>query len=218
MNVACQQKPSAGELVKLNFDLFPRVSTPTTSASPSGVTVTVTTTSLAPTLQSAGATASPSPASISTSSSHSSNVKIGVGVGVGVGAIAALLAIIAFIFLQRRSDQQREKSEGETRARLEAEYQARLNYKQGQEYRIHELGAPQYIAEVDNGQNNIPMLESPENHQSPQTSRSSATLGGSVQPYAGSPKPGSQRSFGMPRLFGKPLVPEKDTVRGDAGE
>lgn len=112
-------------------------------------------------------------AAASAKNSHNNNVRLGVGVGVGIGGAALILALVATIFFRRRSARNREKFEGEARARREAEYHAGHTTEdynqpqQGQKERIAELSAPYYVAEADEGRPQDAELPIPE-----QTSRS----------------------------------------------
>lgn len=139
----------------------------------------------------------------------------------GIGAIAVLIAISAFIFLRRGSERKQKELENETRTRLELEYQGRLDQKKAQDYRIHELGASHHVAEADSRRlDPIFMLESPPDSRSPQTSRSSATLGGPPPPAPNSPdpkpkKPERHGSVGTWKMYGNPPVPAKDGSRRD---
>lgn len=216
LKTACEQKPSPGELLKLNFDVFPPVSRPAVATTSPG-TVTVTANPVYPPPSSpadvAAASASSAARSIASASAaasakkkHDDNTRIGVGVGVGVGGVAAILAVVGIIFWRRRSTRNREKSEVEARARWEAEYQARQGppLQQDQKYRPVELGdlgepePPSFVAEADDGRPRAPELPSPDT-----TSRStSKTLRNS--------------NYSMSRLMGRPNVPQKDDKRGAA--
>ena len=215
LKTACDQTPSPGTLLKLDFDLFPSVSGPA-SATSAG-TVTVTANPLYPppsspaniaaaSASSAARSAASASAAASTQKKHDDNVRTGVGVGVGVGGVAAILAVVGIIFWRRRSARNREKSDVEARARWEAEYHASQGppFQQDHKFRPMELGEledherPFFVAEADEGRPRGPELPAPDN-----TSRStSKTLRNS--------------NYSMSRLIGKPNVPEKDDPRPSA--
>lgn len=208
LNVACDQRPRPGETLKLDFDLFAPVSTPTLSAStaptastPGTLTVTASPVSQAPSSPPADIAASSSRAAVSasaaasTKNTHDKNVRVGVGVGVGVGGVAIILAVVAITFFRRRPARKEEKFEVEARAPGQAE---NLAAHGGQYYdppqqehkdRVAELSAPEFVAEADEGRPRDIELPSSE-----VTSRStSRTL-----PNSG---------YGMSRFLGKPAAP-----------
>ncbi|MCJ1467529.1 hypothetical protein MMC07_006154 [Pseudocyphellaria aurata] len=218
LNVACDQQPRPGETLKLNFDVFSAVSalsssTSTASASTasSAGTVTVTNTQAysspsspaALTAASSSLAATSASAAASAKDSHDNKVRVGVGVGVGIGGAALISVITAIILLRRRSTRNREKFEGEARARWEAEYLAahgasynyHHNNDQEQKDGVAELSAPNHLAEADDGRPLGPELPSPET-----TSWStSKTLRNS--------------NYSMSRFLGRPAVPDKDVAR-----
>lgn len=199
----------------LDFDVFPPVSTPSLSAttvSPSTAsaarTITVTNTPVYPPPSSpaelAAASSSRAAASASAVASakttHDNNVRVGVGVGVGVGGVALILAVVAVIFFQRRSAQNREKFEHEARERWEAEYFAAhgLPYHSQQEQKdqVAELSAPYSMVEAGEGRPRDLELPSSE----PTSRSTSKTLRNS--------------NYSVSRFLGKPAMPNKDVTQG----
>ncbi|MCJ1464971.1 hypothetical protein MMC07_003586 [Pseudocyphellaria aurata] len=217
LNVACDQQPKPGETLKLDFSLFPPVSTPSSSASTASAasaaqTITVTANAPYPPPSSpaeiAAASSSRAAASASaaaaTKKDHDDDVRVGVGVGVGLGGAALILGVVAVIFFRHRSARNREKFEGEARARWEAEYltgHGAPYYGQPQpepKHRVAELGAPFHMAEADEGR--------PQDAELPTSEPTSRGTSGTLR----------NSSYTMSRLTGKPVVPDKD-VSQDPG-
>lgn len=134
LNVACSQKPAQGKTLKLDFDLFPDVSTqsPTTSPTQSRAVVATTANPVYPPPSSVSviSTFTASQSSVVTNAVAQAKAKsdrsrnIGLGVGLTAGGIVAILAILGRIFGRRREKRNRLIAEEQARAQWETDYHA----------------------------------------------------------------------------------------------
>lgn len=133
LNVACSQKPALGKTLKLDFDLFPNVSTQSPSPTQSGAVVTITANPLYPppsAVSAISASAASQSSAVATASALAEaksdrSRNLGLGVGITAGGVVAILAILGLIFGRRRAKRNRLIAEEQARARWEAEYHAR---------------------------------------------------------------------------------------------
>ena len=149
LNVACSQKPALGETLKLDFDLFPDVSTqsPTTLSTHSGAVVTITASPVypPPSAVSVISTFAASQSSAVATAAAQAKVKsdrsrnLGLGLGLTAGGVVAILAILGLIFGRRRAKRNLQIAEEQARARWEADYHAR---QPGQQHDLSEYRTP----------------------------------------------------------------------------
>lgn len=135
LNIACSQKPALGKTLKLDFDLFPVVSTqsPTTSPTQSGAVVTITANPVYPPPSAVSvifASATSQSSAVATAAAQAKaksdrSRNLGLGVGLTAGGVVAILAILGLIFGRRRAKQNILIREEQARARGEADYHAR---------------------------------------------------------------------------------------------
>lgn len=142
LNVACTQKPALGKTLKLDFDLFPDVSTqsPTPSRTQSGAVVTITANPVYPppsAVSVISASAASQSSAVATAAAQAKaksdrSRNLGLGVGLTAGGVVAILAILGLIFGRRRAKRNRLVAEEQARARWEADYHARQPGQQQQ--------------------------------------------------------------------------------------
>ena len=139
LNVACSQKPALGKTLKLDFDLFPDVSTQSpTSPTQSGPVVTITANPLYPTPSAVSVIAASAASQSSAVATAAAQAKaksdrsrnLGLGVGITAGGVVAILAILGLIFGRRQAKRNRLIAEEQARARWEADYHARQSEQQ----------------------------------------------------------------------------------------
>lgn len=139
LNAACTQKPALGKTLKLDFDLFPPVSTPSPTKSEGVVTITANPIYPPPSAVSAVSASAASQASALATAAAEAKAKsdksrsLGLGIGITAGGVLAILAILGLIFGRRRAKQNRMVAEEQARARWEEEYHTRQQEQQQQQ-------------------------------------------------------------------------------------
>ena len=139
LNAACTQKPALGKTLKLDFDLFPPVSTPSPTQSEAVVTITANPIYPPPSAVSAiSASAAFQASALATAAAEAKaksdkSRRLGLGVGITVGGVLVIVAILGLIFGRRRAKRNRIIAEGEARARWEEDYHARQQEQQQQQ-------------------------------------------------------------------------------------